>query len=223
MRSFRNDLCSSSAEPPKSQNMNPTMSSTAAGSRMTVYFPGGKSRGSFDSIAFMAATSAMRTGSRRALSGEFAFCHPDEELPIMLTETSARVCSYQAFTPFELKMPSTISAEEKMPAAARLCFFATSTMAATPWARSCGVSRAVASKYRLTAPSPQSADAAAATSSFVGIGNRSGSGCCTLASASDDCTTRRRLSSSCLLVLARAVRFPKAERTEMWYASSATF
>ena len=95
------------------------MSSTAAGSRMTVYFPGGKSRGFFDSIAFSAATSAIRTGSSRAASGEFAFCHPEEELPSMLTETSARVCSYQSLTPFELKMPSTISAEEKMPAAVR--------------------------------------------------------------------------------------------------------
>src|ERR1039458_2219959 len=108
--------------------MNPTMSSTAAGSKMTEYFPGDNSRGFFDSIAFTAATSAIRTGSSCALSGEFAFCHPEEELSSIMTETSARVCSYQPATPFELKMPSTISAEETMPAAVRLCLLATFTM-----------------------------------------------------------------------------------------------
>ena len=36
--------------------MNPTMSSTAAGSRITVYFPAGISRGCAESAAFFAAT-----------------------------------------------------------------------------------------------------------------------------------------------------------------------
>ena len=99
---------------------------------MTVYFPGDSSRGFLDSIALAAATSAIRLGSSCATLGEFAFCHPDEALSSMLTEASARVCSYQPFTPLELKIPSTISAEEKMPAAVSLCFFATSTMEETP-------------------------------------------------------------------------------------------
>ncbi len=44
------------------------------------------------------------------------------------------------------------------------------------------------------------------------MGRNSGSGCCTRASASADCTTRRRLSSSCLLVVARAVPPAKTRR-----------
>ena len=47
-----------------------------------------------------------------------------------------------------------------------------------------------------------------------GIGKRSGSGCCTFAKLSADRTTCRKLSSSNLLVNARAVRPPNTARTE---------
>ena len=70
--------------------MNPTMSSTAAGSRITVYFPAGISCGCAESTAFCAAVSASASGSRFPTSGEFAFCHPDESLASMVIETSAR-------------------------------------------------------------------------------------------------------------------------------------
>src|SRR5258708_28454092 len=75
--------------------MNPTISSTAAGSRITVYFPAGISRGRAESNVFHAATSANASGSRLAASGEFAFCHPEESPdaanldPLALAEVAA--------------------------------------------------------------------------------------------------------------------------------------
>src|SRR5438874_2491001 len=62
MRLFRKERCSSRAVPPKSKNMKPSRSRTAAGSRTTVYFPGGNSLGWAECKAFSAATSASRFG-----------------------------------------------------------------------------------------------------------------------------------------------------------------
>ena len=57
----------------------------------------------------------------------------------------------------------------------------------------------------------------------LGMGNRPGSSCCIFANASADCTTRRRLSSSYLLVVARAVRPPNETRTEICWLCSSMF
>ena len=86
--------------------MNPTMSSTAAGSRITVYFPAGISLGRAESNAFCAATSASRRGSRFATSDEFAFCQPDESSASIVIDTSADVCVCHLLSPRELKIPS---------------------------------------------------------------------------------------------------------------------
>ena len=154
------------------------------------------------------------------MSGEFAFCHPEESAPCMVMETSARVCVCQLLRPRELKMPSTDSELEKMPAVVSLCFCAMSTIFFTPPARSWGVMAAVSAKWR---DGNAHLSALPAASRESGIGRRSGSGCCTLARASEDSTTRRKLSSSNLLVEARAVRPPKTVRTETKWFSSATF
>src|SRR5216684_3626960 len=97
------------ASPPKSKKANPTMSSTADGSRITVYFPAAISRGDADFAAFDAAICANAAGSRLATFGEFAFCHPDESEASIVIEISAEVCECQSLNPRELKMPSTAS------------------------------------------------------------------------------------------------------------------
>ncbi len=119
------------------------MSSTAAGSRITVYFPAGISRGRAESTAFRAAISASASGSRFPTSGEFAFCHPEESPASMVIETSADVCVCQRLNPRELKIPSKDSALEKTPAVVSLCRSATPTIFLTPSARSSGVMSAV--------------------------------------------------------------------------------
>src|SRR6266550_845279 len=73
IRLLRNERSSRIDWPPKSQNMKPTMSSTAAGSRITVCFPAGSSCGAADSMALRAAISASSSGSRFRTSGELAF------------------------------------------------------------------------------------------------------------------------------------------------------
>src|ERR1700723_2856082 len=200
--------------------MKPTRSSTAAGSRITVYFPAGISAGFAESIAFLDAISAKWSGSRLVRSGELAFCQPEESAPIMVMETSARVCVCQRLRPHELKTPSTDSELEKMPALVSLYSCARSTIFFTPTARTCGVMAAVCAKYRegsCGASDPLSALPAASRESRMG--NKSESGCCTLARLYDDATTRRRLSSSNLLVKARAVRPLKTVRTETtWFS-----
>ena len=110
--------------PPKSKNMKPTMSSTAAGSRMTVYFPAGISRGLADSNALRAAVSARATASRFATLGELAFCHPEESGASMVIEISEEVCVCQSVKPRELKIASTDSEVETMPAVVSLCLSA---------------------------------------------------------------------------------------------------
>src|SRR5437016_13475971 len=94
--------------------MKPTMSSTAAGSRMTVYLPAGISRGLADSRAFLAAVSARANGSRSATFGEFAFCQPEESEPSMVTEMSDEVWVCQSERPWELEMPSMVSEVAKI-------------------------------------------------------------------------------------------------------------
>ena len=142
------------------------------------------------------------------MSGEFAFCQPDESSASIVIETSADVCVCQLLNPRELKIPSKPSALENTPAVVRLCPAATPTIFLTPSARSSGVIAAVCGKcregaaYVARAPAP----AMPAASRASGIGRRSGSGCCTLARLSADRTTCRKLSSSNLLVKARAVR-----------------
>src|SRR5579872_120836 len=101
--------------------MNPTMSSTADGSRITGYFPAGISRGAADSTAFLAAISARPCGVKFATFGEFDFCQPDESGASMVIEISADVCVCQLLRPRELKMPSIDSELEKIPAAMSLC------------------------------------------------------------------------------------------------------
>src|SRR3984893_5140431 len=129
--------------PPKSQNMKPDISRTAAGSRMTLYLPAGISRGRADSIALRAEISARVAGSSWLASGEFAFCHPEESDASMVMEISDEVWACQSFSPRELKIPSTDSDEEKMPAVVSLYRFATWTIFSTASARSSGVSPAV--------------------------------------------------------------------------------
>src|SRR5579864_417903 len=99
--------------------MNPTISRTADGSRITVYFPAGISRGFAVPTAFFAAVSAKFKGSRFATSGEFAFCHPEESAANMVIDTSADVCVCQLLNARELNIPSKESPLEKTPAAVR--------------------------------------------------------------------------------------------------------
>ena len=66
----------------------------------------------------------------------------------MVMETSARVCVCHLLSPRELKIPSTDSELEKMPAVVSLCFLAASTIFFTPSARSWGVIDAVSAKWR---------------------------------------------------------------------------
>ena len=101
-----------------------------------------------------------------------------------------------------------------MPAVVNLFFCAMATILPTPSARSSGVTAAVCSKYRLTIAGDSPAPA---------IGCKSASGSCTRAKLSEAFTTRRKLSSSNLLVVARAVRPPNTVRTETATLSSSTF
>ena len=87
-------------------NMKPTMSSTAAGSRITVYLPAGTARGSAESSALRPAMSAIGSGSRLVMLGEFAFCQPEEFFASIVMEISADVCVCQSAMPRELKIPS---------------------------------------------------------------------------------------------------------------------
>src|SRR5579872_5203463 len=103
--------------------MKPVMSSTADGSRMTVYFPAVISRGDADSTAFLAAISATACGFSLLTSGELNFCHPEESGASMVIEISADVCVCQLLNARELKMPSIDSELEKIPAVVSLCFF----------------------------------------------------------------------------------------------------
>jgi hypothetical protein len=48
--------------------------------------------------------------------GRVGFCQPEESAASMVMETSARVCVCQLLRPRELKMPSTDSELEKIPA-----------------------------------------------------------------------------------------------------------
>src|ERR1700721_1756252 len=135
--------------------MNPTRSSTAAGSRITVYFPAGISLGDADDLAFRAATSARDLASRLATFGEFAFCHPEESPASMVMEISDEVCVYQSANPRELKIPSTDSELAKTPAVVSLCVSATATIAFTVSARCSAEIAAVSAKYRLGSAFPQ--------------------------------------------------------------------
>ena len=175
IRLFKNDRSSRIACPPKSQNMKPTMSRTAAGSRITVYFPAGISRGRPESSAFCAAVSANASASRLRTSGEFAFCHPEESPASMVIEISAEVCWCQSLNPRELKMPSTNSELEKIPAVVNLCCSATRTMLLTPSALASGVIAAVSGKCREGGNFSESPKDCAAWAS--GMRNKSGSGC----------------------------------------------
>src|SRR6185312_17424050 len=100
------------------------MSSTAEGSRITLYLPAAISRGVADSAAFFAAISARPSGFKLATLGEFDFCHPEESGANMVIEISAEVCVCQLLRPRELKMPSSDSELEKIPAVVSLCFSA---------------------------------------------------------------------------------------------------
>jgi len=98
------DRWSSTERPPKFPEHEATMSSTAAGSRMTLYFPGAKLKGSFDSAAY-----ARRFGNLWIKAGD-----------IGRVGAFASQVSRQNFAAFacaigearELKMPSKISALE---------------------------------------------------------------------------------------------------------------
>ena len=187
-----------------------------------MYFPAGISAGFAESMAFLARNlgkaGADQDWPRRA---SWLSAIRKNRPPSMVTETSARVCVCQWLRPRELKMPSTDSELEKIPAVVSLCFFATSTIFFTPAARSWGVMAAVWAKCRDGSCVVSELSVALASASLEsGMGKRSGSGCCTFARASEDATTRRKLSSSNLLVMARAVRPAKTVRTETtWFSS----
>src|SRR5271168_738179 len=105
--------------------MNPTISNTAAGSRITVYFPAGISRGPADRRAFSAAISARLTAFNCATSGEFAFCQPDESPASIVIEISDEVCAYHSASPRELNTPSTAAELATTPAVVNEFLFAT--------------------------------------------------------------------------------------------------
>src|SRR5437667_4085497 len=114
--------------PEKSQNMKPAISSTAAGSKMTVYLPAGISRGWAVPAALTAAISANAKPSKSATFGELAFCHPEESSPSIVMEISDDVWVCHCDKPWELKIPSNVLELEKIPAAVSLCFSATATI-----------------------------------------------------------------------------------------------
>ncbi len=135
----------------------------------------------------------------------------------MVIEISDAVCSCHSASPRELKIPSAACELATIPAVVSEFLFAIPTIFPTVAARSSAVMAAVSAKYRVgTGASP-------VLPSPAGIGSKSSLGCCTLASFSDACTTRFKLSSSNLFVVARAVRFPNAVRTETTTFSSAIF
>src|SRR5579864_1060668 len=103
-----------------------------------------------------------------------------------------------------------------MPAVTSLFFFATATILPTPSARSPGVIAAVSSDHRDGPAGPLPSLASA-------IGRKSGSGSCTRAMLSADCTARFNPSSSKRLVVARAVLPPNATRIDAASFTSATF
>src|SRR6202142_4653298 len=118
---------------------------------MTVFFPGGISRGLTDSSALQAAMLANSTAFKLATLGELAFCQPEESAASMVIEISDEVCACQSDKPRELKTPSTNSEVEQMPAVVSLCFSATETIFLTVSARCAGVISAVSAKLRIGA------------------------------------------------------------------------
>ena len=105
------------------------MSSTAAGSRITVYFPAGISAGCAESIAFSAAISASAQRIEIGHIGRVGLL-PSRGIRAQHGDGNFRQASAYAswLRPRELKMPSTDSELEKMPAVVSLCFCATSTI-----------------------------------------------------------------------------------------------
>ena len=138
------------ARPPKSKTRKPRRSRTAAGSRITVYFPGGTSRGSRLSRALRAARSASRSVSSSLHLGEVFFAQPELDSPSMVTENSAIVSSWIARTPRELKMAEPAMPLEKTPAAVNPSFSARSITLRIVSARSSGLSSRVSSSRRST-------------------------------------------------------------------------
>src|SRR2546429_1071770 len=159
--------------------MKPTMSSTAAGSRITVYLPAGISLGCADSSLFFAAVSASAWALRLATSGELVFCQPEESAASIVMEISEEVCVCHSLRPRELKIPSTDSDDEKIPAAVSLWLVAILTILPAESARCSGLIAAVCSKYRLG-----TVCVARAPSPAFGIGSKSDTGLLTLARAS---------------------------------------
>src|SRR5437870_10469923 len=121
--------------------MKPTMSSTAAGSRITVYLPAGISLGCADSSPFFAAVSASAWALRLATSGELVFCQPEESAASIVMEISEEVCVCHSLRPRELKIPSTDSDDEKIPAAVSLWLVAILTILPAESARCSGLDR----------------------------------------------------------------------------------
>src|SRR5207245_11060735 len=160
----------------KSKKANPTMSSTADGSRITVHLPGAISRGAAEFAALDAAMLARAAGSRLATFGELAFCHPEESVASMVMEISAEVWVCQSRRPRELKTPSTVSELAKIRAAVTFCFCAIETILSTATERSAGVSAAVFSKNRAGVASTCFAEALVSPPG-LGAGRRSGSSC----------------------------------------------
>src|SRR5207245_7666155 len=91
--------------------------------------------GCADSSPFFAAGSARAWAVRLATSGELVFCQPEESAASIVMEISEEVCVCHSLRPRELKIPSTDSDDEKIPAAVSLWLVAILTILLTEWAR----------------------------------------------------------------------------------------
>ena len=91
MRSRRKLRPSAIAVALKSANIWPARSSTAAGSRITVYAPGGSSIGSREKCALAAALRAMAAGSRSRCEQALPFAQPELSGAMAVMENCAIV------------------------------------------------------------------------------------------------------------------------------------
>ena len=124
-------------------------------------------------MALRAEISASAAGSSWLASGEFAFCHPEESAASMVMEISDEVWACQSCSPRELKIPSTDSEEEKMPAVVSLCRSATPTILLDSIGAQLGSEAGGLRKM----PAGPGCRVVAGDSPAPGIGNKSGSGC----------------------------------------------
>jgi len=114
------------------------MSVTASGSRMTVYFPGGRSFGPAPVRAFSAARFPSVSGRRVETSSLSASAKPLESAPCMTTRMRLWLLAKYASTPSEFTMATASEPVVTCPAAERSEACAICTICRTATARCSG-------------------------------------------------------------------------------------